>query len=124
MYHYNSWKLKENDKLLDVEIGKNIELTDELEKIRQRLQNKLTLNFGEWFLHENEGLNWLNTNGNLGQIGTTLSRFNLEYQIKETITKDEDVEKILEFENVFENKTGNYKFNMKILTKKGEILIL
>ncbi len=124
MYHYNSWKLKENDKLLDVEIGKNIELTDELEKIRQRLQNKLTLNFGEWFLHENEGLNWLNTNGNLGQIGTTLSRFNLEYQIKETITKDEDVEKILEFENVFENKTGNYKFNIKILTKKGEILIL
>ena len=124
MYHYNSWKLKENDKLLDVEIGKNIELTDELEKIRQRLQNKLTLNFGEWFLHENGGLNWLNTNGNLGQIGTTLSRFNLEYQIKETITKDEDVEKILEFENVFENKTGNYKFNIKILTKKGEILIL
>lgn len=122
MDHYNSWKLKENDKMLDVEIGKNIELTDELGKIKQRLQNKLTLNFGEWFLHENEGLSWLNTNSNLGQIGTTLSRFNIEYQIKDTIKKDEDVDKILKFENNFDNKNGVYKFEIKILTKQGQIL--
>ena len=65
-----SWQTEYNEesKTIDVVINKGIVLTTDIEKIRLRLQNKLTLFYEEWFLHENEGLNWLNTNAITGQL--------------------------------------------------------
>ena len=52
-----SWKTVEEDRMIDVSLKKNIDLSTALEKIRLRLENKLRLFANEWFLHENEGLN-------------------------------------------------------------------
>lgn len=118
-----SWQTIEKDKKIDVYINnKGIVLSDKLEKIRLRLENKLRLFANEWFIHENEGLNWLKRNSSNGQIGNLLQQFNIESQIRKTIVNDEAVEEILEFESDFSNISGEYNFNMKILLKSGEIL--
>lgn len=117
-----SWKTVEEDRMIDVSLKKNIDLSTALEKIRLRLENKLRLFANEWFLHENEGLNWINRNNSIGQIGSLLERFNIETQIKQTILEDKAVDKILKFNFNFSNSNGEYNFDTKILLKTGEIL--
>ncbi|BBM55959.1 hypothetical protein JMUB3936_p1031 (plasmid) [Leptotrichia wadei] len=124
-YHGECRKLanrKNDDKEIDVAIGKNIILSSELEKIRLRLENKLRLFFNEWFLHKNEGIYWLKRNENNGQIGNLLEKFNIEAQVKETILSDEDVAEITKFESDFENRNGNYNFKVEMLLKNGKTL--
>lgn len=123
MESVESWITEKNDdKEIDVAIGKNIILSSELEKIRLRLENKLRLFFNEWFLHKNEGIYWLKRNENNGQIGNLLEKFNIEAQIKETILLDEDVAEITKFESNFENRNGNYNFKVEMLLKNGKTL--
>lgn len=119
-----SWKVVYEDKMIDVEMKEHIILSTELEKIRLRLENKLRLFFNEWFIHENEGMNWVKRVNNNGQIGNLLERFNIETQIKETIISDEDVEEILNFKSDFQYSTGNYNFEVTILLKSGEKLVI
>jgi hypothetical protein len=123
MESVESWITEKNDdKEIDIAIGKNIILSSELEKIRLRLENKLRLFFNEWFLHKNEGIYWLKRNENNGQIGNLLEKFNIEAQIKETILLDEDVAEITKFESNFENRNGNYNFKVEMLLKNGKTL--
>jgi hypothetical protein len=123
MESVESWLTEKNDdKEIDVAIGKNIILSSELEKIRLRLENKLRLFFNEWFLHKNEGIYWLKRNENNGQIGNLLEKFNIEAQVKETILLDDDVAEITKFESNFENRNGNYNFKVEILLKNGKTL--
>lgn len=123
MESVESWLTEKNDdKEIDVAIGKNIILSSELEKIRLRLENKLRLFFNEWFLHKNEGIYWLKRNENNGQIGNLLGKFNIEAQVKETILLDEDVAEITKFESNFENRNGNYNFKVEMLLKNGKTL--
>lgn len=123
MESVESWLTEKNDdKEIDVVIGKNIILSSELEKIRLRLENKLRLFFNEWFLHKNEGIYWLKRNENNGQIGNLLEKFNIKAQVKETILSDEDVAEITKFESNFENRNGNYNFKVEMLLKNGKTL--
>ena len=123
MESVESWLTEKNDdKEIDVVIGKNIILSSELEKIRLRLENKLRLFFNEWFLHKNEGIYWIKRNENNGQIGNLLEKFNIETQVKETILADEDVAEIIKFESDFKNGTGNYNFKVEMLLKNGKTL--
>ena len=123
MESVESWLTEKNDdKEIDIAIGKNIILSSELEKIRLRLENKLRLFFNEWFLHKNEGIYWLKRNENNGQIGNLLEKFNIEAQVKETILLDDDVAEITKFESNFENRNGNYNFKVEILLKNGKTL--
>ena len=123
MESVESWLTEKNDdKEIDIAIGKNIILSSELEKIRLRLENKLRLFFNEWFLHKNEGIYWLKRNENNGQIGNLLEKFNIEAQIKETILLDENVAEITKFESNFENRNGNYNFKVEMLLKNGKTL--
>lgn len=123
MESVESWLTEKNDdKEIDVAIGKNIILSSELEKIRLRLENKLRLFFNEWFLHKNEGIYWLKRNENNGQIGNLLEKFNIEAQVKETILLDDDVTEITKFESDFENRNGNYNFKVEMLLKNGKTL--
>lgn len=123
MESVESWLTEKNDdKEIDIAIGKNIILSSGLEKIRLRLENKLRLFFNEWFLHKNEGIYWLKRNENNGQIGNLLEKFNIEAQVKETILSDEDVAEITKFESSFENRNGNYNFKMEMLLKNGKTL--
>jgi hypothetical protein len=117
-----SWQTVKKDKMIDVSLKKNIDLSKPLEKIRLRLENKLRLFSEEWFLHKNEGLYWIKRAENAGQIGEMLQKFNIESQIKETILSDKDVDSILKFKSNFVNSTGNYTFEVEILLKTGEIL--
>ena len=117
-----SWQTIEKDKMIDVSLKKNIDLSKPLEKIRLRLENKLRLFSEEWFLHKNEGLYWIKRAENAGQIGEMLQKFNIESQIRETILSDKDVDSILKFKSNFVNSTGNYTFEVEILLKTGEIL--
>ena len=117
-----SWQIVKKDKMIDVSLKKNIDLSKPLEKIRLRLENKLRLFSEEWFLHKNEGLYWIKRAENAGQIGEMLQKFNIESQIKETILSDKDVDSILKFKSNFVNSTGNYTFEVEILLKTGEIL--
>ena len=117
-----SWRTVYQDRMIDVEIEKNIILSDELEKIRLRLENKLRLFANEWFIHENEGINWLRRREANGQIGNLIQRFNVETQIRETVLADEAVEEIIELKTDFDNATGEYNFDIGILLKTGEIL--
>ena len=112
----------EKDRMIDVSLKKNIDLSNPLEKIRLRLENKLRLFSEEWFLHKNEGLYWIKRAENAGQIGEMLQKFNIESQIRETILSDKDVDSILKFKSNFVNSTGNYTFEVEILLKTGEIL--
>lgn len=118
----NSWQTVYDDRMIDVRIEKNIILSSELEKIRLRLENKLRLFANEWFIHENDGINWIRRRNSEGQIGNLLERFNIESQIRGTILGDEAVEEIIEFESSFNNSTGEYSFETSILLKTGEIL--
>ena len=122
MESVQSWKTIEKDRMIDVSLKKNIDLSDPLEKIRLRLENKLRLFSEEWFLHKNEGLYWIKRAENAGQIGEMLQKFNIESQIRETILSDKDVDSILKFKSNFVNSTGNYTFEVEILLKTGEIL--
>lgn len=125
MKSVESWQTEKDDnKEIDVVMGKNIALSSEIEKIRLRLENKLRLFFNEWFLHKNEGIYWIKRNENNGQIGNLLEKFNIEAQIKETILADEDVAEIIKFESDFKNGTGNYNFDVKILLKNGKTLAI
>ena len=125
MKSVESWKTEKDDnKEIDVVMGKNIVLSSEIEKIRLRLENKLRLFFNEWFLHKNEGIYWIKRNENNGQIGNLLEKFNIEAQIKETILADEDVAEIIKFERDFKNGTGNYNFDVEILLKSGKTLAI
>lgn len=117
-----SWQTVKKDKMIDVSLKKNIDLSKPLEKIRLRLENKLRLFSEEWFLHKNEGLYWIKRAENAGQIGEMLQKFNIESQIRETILSDKDVDSILKFKSNFVNSTGNYSFEVEILLKTGEIL--
>lgn len=122
MESVQSWKTVEKDRMIDVSLKKNIDLSDPLEKIRLRLKNELRLFSEEWFLHKNEGLYWIKRAENAGQIGEMLQKFNIESQIRETILSDKDVDSILKFKSNFVNSTGNYTFEVEILLKTGEIL--
>nr|DAS87023.1 MAG TPA: Protein of unknown function (DUF2634) [Caudoviricetes sp.] len=122
MESVQSWQTIEKDRMIDVSLKKNIDLSNPLEKIRLRLENKLRLFSEEWFLHKNEGLYWIKRAENAGQIGEMLQKFNIESQIRETILSDKDVDSILKFKNNFVNSTGNYTFEVEILLKTGEIL--
>jgi len=125
MKSVESWQTEKDDnKEIDVVMGKNIALSSEKEKIRLRLENKLRLFFNEWFLHRNEGIYWIKRNANNGQIGNLLEKFNIEAQIKETILADEDVAEIIKFESDFKNGTGNYNFDVEILLKSGKTLAI
>ena len=104
MKSIESWQTEKDDnKEIDVVMGKNIVLSSEIEKIRLRLENKLRLFFNEWFLHRNEGIYWIKRNENNGYIGNLLEKFNIETQVKETILADEDVAEITKFESDFKN---------------------
>lgn len=122
MESVQSWQTIEKDRMIDVSLKKNIDLSNPLEKIRLRLENKLRLFSEEWFLHKNEGLYWIKRAENAGQIGEMLQKFNIESQIRETILSDKDVDSILKFKSNFVNSTGNYTFEIEILLKTGEIL--
>ena len=125
MKSVESWQTEKNDnKEIDVVMGKNIVLSSEIEKIRLRLENKLRLFFNEWFLHKNEGIYWIKRNENNGQIGNLLEKFNIETQVKETILADEDVAEIIKFESDFKNGTGNYNFDVEIFLKNGKTLTI
>ena len=125
MKSVESWQTEKDDnKEIDIVMGKNIVLSSEIEKIRLRLENKLRLFFNEWFLHKNEGIYWIKRNENNGQIGNLLEKFNIEAQIKETILADEDVAEIIKFESDFKNGTGNYNFDVEILLKSGKTLTI
>ena len=107
MKSVESWQTEKDDnKEIDIVMGKNIVLSSEIEKIRLRLENKLRLFFNEWFLHKNEGIYWIKRNENNGQIGNLLEKFNIETQVKETILADEDVVEITKFESDFKNGTN------------------
>ena len=122
MESVQSWQTIEKDRMIDVSLKKNIDLSNPLEKIRLRMENKLRLFSEEWFLHKNEGLYWIKRAENAGQIGEMLQKFNIESQIRETILSDKDVDSILKFKSNFVNSTGNYTFEVEILLKTGEIL--
>ena len=99
MKSIESWQTEKDDnKEIDVVMGKNIVLSSEIEKIRLRLENKLRLFFNEWFLHKNEGIYWIKRNENNGQIGNLLEKF--------------------------KNGTGNYNFDVEILLKNGKTLTI
>nr|DAF12997.1 MAG TPA: Protein of unknown function (DUF2634) [Caudoviricetes sp.] len=122
MESIQSWQTVEKDRMIDVSLKKNIDLSNPLEKIRLRLENKLRLFSEEWFLHKNEGLYWIKRAEHAGQIGEMLQKFNIESQVRETILSDKDVDSILKFKSNFVNSTGNYSFEVEILLKTGEIL--
>ena len=125
MKSVESWQTKKDDnKEIDVVMGKNIVLSSEIEKIRLRLENKLRLFFNEWFLHKNEGMYWIKRNENNGQIGNLLEKFNIETQVKEMILADEDVAEIIIFESDFKNGTVNYNFDVELLLKNGKTLTI
>lgn len=121
----NSWAVKKNKyNEIDVQMERNIKLTDEIGKVRQRLENKLRLFQGEWYLHNLDGMQWLNTEEQKGQIGNLLQTFNIEAQVREIILQDESVKEILEFKTNFSNDKGNYSFEVRIKLKDGKEITL
>ena len=113
-----SWSM--ND-LGDIEIEKHITLTKPSQTIAQRLQNKISLNYGEWFLHNQEGINWFGNGDIEGNIGKKLTELVLDSQIQEYVKNDKDISSIAKYETNF-NETGNYKINLTMLTKDNEII--
>ena len=107
----------------DIKIKKNIILTEPEETIAQRLQNKISLNYKEWFLHESEGVNWFGTENLEGNIGKKLTELVLDSQIKNYINSDKDVSKILDYTTDFSNN-GNYNIKISIATNKNGIIKL
>ena len=112
----NSWLMDETG---DVAIGKGIALADYDKTITQRIQNKIALQYGEWFLHNQEGIRWFSVNDSLGVFGRKVAEINLDTQIKEYIQNDKDVERITEYKTNFTDR-GNYKIDIGILTKNSE----
>ncbi len=116
----NSWLLDDSG---DLVIGKHIELTDEKKTIAQRLQNKISLNYGEWFLHNKEGVNWFGNGNMAGNFGRKLTEMTLDAQIKEYIKDDKDISEILDYKATLDEKS-NYKIEIKILTKSNDVMEL
>ena len=115
-----NWLLDESG---DIILNKHINLTDSKKTITQRLKNKISLNYGEWFLHNQEGINWFGNEEVQGNIGRKLSELILDSQIQEYIKNDKDVSEILEYKtNFLEN--GNYDINISISAKNDEIIEL
>ena len=104
----------------DVVIEKHITLTTPIQTISQRLQNKISLNYGEWFLHNQEGIRWFSVNDLPGTFGRKLSQITLDSQIKEYIENDNDVEKIVKYKTNFNDK-GDYIIEIGILNKNSEV---
>ena len=111
------------DNFGDIVINKNILLTNPLQTISQRLENKIALNYGEWFLHNLEGVNWFGNGDIEGNIGKKLTELILDSQIQEYINNDKDVSSILKYETKMQ-ENGNYKINITIHTKDDEIIKL
>ncbi len=121
----NSWAVEKNKyNEIDVQMERNIKLTNEIGKVRQRLENKLRLFQGEWHLHNLDGMQWLNTEEQKGQIGNLLQTFNIEAQVREIILQDESVKEILEFKTNFSNDKGNYSFEVRIKLNDGKEITL
>ena len=116
----NSWLLGSDG---DVIIKNHIKLTDENKTIAQRLQNKISLNSGEWFLHNKEGVNWFGNGEIDGNFGRKITEMTLDAQIKEYIKEDKDVSEILDYKATLDEKS-NYKIEIKILTKDNNVLNL
>ena len=116
----NSWLLDGSGDLI---IEKHIELSNEKKTIAQRLQNKISLNSGEWFLHNKEGVNWFGNGEIDGNFGRKLTEMTLDAQIQEYIKGDKDVSEILDYKAKLDEKS-NYKIEIKILTKDNEIMQL
>lgn len=114
----NSWLLDESG---DVVIGKGITLADYDKTIAQRIQNKIALQYGEWFLHNQEGVRWFSVNDLPGVFGRKVAEINLDTQIKEYVENDKDVERITEYKTNFTDK-GDYKIDIGILTKNSEVI--
>ena len=114
----NSWLLGSDG---DVIIKNHIKLTDENKTIAQRLQNKISLNYGEWFLHNQEGINWFGNGDIEGNIGKKLTELILDSQIQEYVKNDKDISSIAKYETNF-NDGGNYKINLTAITKDNEII--
>lgn len=107
----------------DIVINKNILLTNSNQTISQRLYNKISLNYGEWFLHDYEGINWFGNKNLEGHIGKKLTELILDSQIQNTVKSDNDIDSILEYETNFD-LNGNYQIDLSILTKDNEIIKL
>ena len=107
----------------DIILNKHIKLTTPRETITQRLKNKISLNYGEWFLHNQEGINWFGNGDMQGNIGRKLSELILDSQIQEYIKNDKDVSEILEYKTNF-LESGNYDINISISTKNDQIIEL
>lgn len=105
----------------DIEINKTIKLTTPKQTIAQRLQNKISLNYGEWFLHNQEGINWFGNGDIEGNIGKKLTELILDSQIQEYVKNDKDISSISKYETNF-NEGGNYKINLTAITKNNEII--
>ena len=105
----------------DIKIKKNIMLTTPKQTIAQRLQNKISLNYGEWFLHNQEGINWFGNGDIEGNIGKKLTELILDSQIQEYVKNDKDISSIAKYETNF-NDGGNYKINLTAITKDNEII--
>ena len=113
-----SWLMDETG---DIKINSHIKLTDSQKTIAQRLQNKISLNYGEWFLHNQEGVNWFG-NGELeGAIGKKFMELILDSQIQEYVKNDKDVYKITRYETDF-NDNSSYIINITAMTKNNEII--
>jgi hypothetical protein len=118
--------MKSNESWLMSDIGdiilkKHIILTTPVQTISQRLQNKIALNYGEWFLHNYEGVNWFGNDDIEGNIGRKLTELILDSQIQEYIKYDKDVSNILKYETILQ-ENGNYQINITIHTKDNEII--
>ncbi len=113
----NSWLM---NKTGDVVIDKGITLADYNTTVSQRVQNKIALNYGEWFLHNQEGIRWFSVNDLPGTFGRKLSQITLDSQIKEYIENDNDVEKIVKYKTKFNDK-GDYIIEIGILNKNSEV---
>lgn len=115
-----NWLMNETG---DIQIEKHISLTTPTQTISQRLQNKIALNYGEWFLHNHEGINWFGNGEIEGNIGKKIGELILDSQIQEYIKYDKDVSSILEYETKFK-ENGNYQINITMHTKNNEIIKL
>ena len=113
-----SWLMSDSG---DIELDKHIKLSAPKQTIAQRLQNKISLNYGEWFLHNQEGINWFGNGDVEGNIGKKLTELVLDSQIQEYVKNDKDISSIAKYETNF-NETGNYKINLTMLTKDNEII--
>lgn len=112
------WRLDDKGDLI---LDNNIKTLSKLsEQVAQRLQLKLSIFNGEWFIHEEQGLDWLPNYEDIGQLGKKLRQFNLKEQIKAIIESEPYVDRILFLNLEMINGTGELKIDAQILLKNGE----